>query len=1596
MKKSTRAALPLLMLLFASTWCWAQANINEGLETASLWVDGTNGSDSNPGTQQQPLKTINEAVSLAAANNHASIGTQINIQPGTYREVIDIGYSSKDTTYPVTIQAVTNGTVILSGGAVQTGWTSYGPNPSIYTSNWKYSYSLCLQISGCPTQQDIALHRELIAVNGTVMTQVLSLAAMQPGSFYVDAKAKLVYVWPPSGTNMNTATVEIANQPFMFRDIGKSYYVIRGIVFQYANSCPIAAAVTVYGSATNILFDSDVFQWNNGQGLSLSTPTTYFTVQNSVANHNGTSGFQEAQTQYGLWSNDIANFNNWRGSQSGYYSCNVSGAHYWLAHEDTITGMTLAYNQTYGAHWDTDAYNVTASNMIVTGNLGSGLFFEKDEGPATVSASHICNHTSPLASGGLALRNSEKISFTNGTLVNNYPTQILVGGIPGGTSITNWETGLVYNLITQGLTNQNNTIEGTSFGQTLFQDSYLNGTDWTTFLSNLVSDNNTWWNAANTTSPFVVPEPTAGTTLDLAGWQGATGQDSNSTFQAPSQDPAAECNAILPDFPDYWLSVDNDSVTTDASGNAVYNLTATSLNLTGTLTLTTDGVSAVPGLTSTLSPNSITTSGTSVFTVTAATTTKVGTYPVTVIANSGNLTHTVTMSLVVPSTSIRLSTVNLSWGSQQINTTGSSQTVTVTNFANSSVTITSIASSGTSWTQTNTCGSTLKAGNSCTITVTFAPLAVGNLTGTITITDSDATGTQTVNLIGTGTAAPTVQLSQSNLAFGNQTVGNTSASKSVTLTNTGTVDLNITSIALSGTNPGDFAETTDCASPLAAGAMCTFTVTFAPTTVATLSASIVITDNTYVGSQTITLTGTGVAAVPTAKVTPASLSFGKQQINTTSPSQTVTLTNTGSVSLSITSITIGGSNKGSFAQTDTCGSTLAAAATCTITVTFTPTSTGSKSANITVDDNTSSGSQSATLAGSGVNVKPTVTLSASSVSFNNQLINTTSTTQTVTLTNTSTVSLTISSIAITGSNKGAFSQTNTCGSTLAAGLACNINLTFTPTSSGSKTATAKITDNTSNGSQTISLSGTGSAVSLSPTSLAFGSQQVNTTSASQVVTVTNQGASALNITSIATNTNWTETNSCGASVAKGKSCSVTVTFAPTVVGSLTGTLTLTDSDPSGSQTVSLTGIGTAVPTVTLSASSVAFGNQLINTTSPTQTVTLTNTSSVSLSITSITLGGANKGVFSQTNTCGSTVAAGATCNINLTFTPASTGSKSATVTISDNASSGTQTISLSGTGTAVLLSPTNLTFASQEINTQSLPQSVTISNLGATSLSITSITISTNWTQTNTCGASLAAGASCTATVIFAPTTAGSLSGSLTLTDNDTTGTQTVSLTGTGSAAPTVDMSPSSLSFGNQLINTTSPAQIVTLTNTGSASLSITSIAMGGTDQSSFSQTNTCGSTVAAGAACTISLTFTPASSGSKSATLTATDNASGGTQTVSLSGTGTAPIASFSSTSVSFANQKKNTTSPPQTITLTNTGSATLNLTSITLVGANATDFAETTTCGATLAAGVACDFTITFTPSATGTRQAALTVRDDSSTGAKQNISLTGTGVK
>jgi hypothetical protein len=1068
----------------------AQASVNESLETAFVYTDAVHGSDTKGnGTITNPWQTINKAVTVAVANNQAGIGTQVNIQPGTYRESINMASSRKDTSLPITFQAVTNGTVIVSGATVMTGWTVYSGNSKIYTNNWTYNFATCAQIAGCPNAQSIALQTEMMAVNSKVMTQVLSVAELLPGSFYVDQTHALVYLYPPSNTNMSKATVETATLPALWTLSGKSNIVLRGLTFQYANSCLSSAAVDIGGAASNVLLDTLTIQWNNGQGLAISNPFTNFTVQNTMANHNGSGGFQEFQTLNGLWTNDAASFNNWRGAQGGYYACNTGGSHPYQAHVDTIDGLTLAYNQTYGIHWDTDNANITASNIVSTNNLIGGIFSEKNEGPIAISSSHLCNGNPLNGAAGLAIRNSTGVSFTNGTIVNSPPAEIEVFGQAGGIEITNWQTGQQINLVTAGFTNTGNVIQGDGTTQGVFQNS-LGGSDWTTFETSFISENNTWWNASNSTTPFAVPVPTFNTLLDFLGWQATTLQDLLSTFSAPKSDPAAACNAILPDMPDYWLDIDNTALTLNPVGQATFNLTATPLNFTGTLSLLLDGLQSVKGMSSAFSPTTIPLSGglagTSALTITATTSTPAGTYPVTVVANNGNLTRMVTAQVTVPAPGFRLSTMLLAFGNQQVNTTSASQTVTLTNNAKTSTSITSIVANLSVFTATNTCGTKLAAGKSCTVTVTFDPSFAGAFNGTLTFTDADPTSPQVVTLTGTGTAAPTATLLPASQRFGSVTVGTTSAASTSTLTNTSsTAALNITSMTLTGANPGDFkiASASTCPNsgtinPLAA---CLISVTFTPGATGARSATLTVNDNTKSGTQTISLSGTGTAA-PTATLLPASLNFGSVTQGSTSSAMTSTLTDTSkTATLTITSTTLTGANPGDFkitsASTCPASGTINPLAICLISVTFTPAKTGSRSATLTVNDNTSGGKQTIALSGTGT-AAPTATLLPASLNFGSITVGKTGAAKTSTLTDTSsTVALNITSITLTGSNPGNFKITSasTCpnSGTINPLKTCLVTVTFTPSKTGSRSATLTVNDNTSSGKQTISLSGTG-------------------------------------------------------------------------------------------------------------------------------------------------------------------------------------------------------------------------------------------------------------------------------------------------------------------------------------------------------------------------------------------------------------------------------------------------------------------------------------------------------------------------------------------
>ena len=538
-------------------------------------------------------------------------------------------------------------------------------------------------------------------------------------------------------------------------------------------------------------------------------------------------------------------------------------------------------------------------------------------------------------------------------------------------------------------------------------------------------------------------------------------------------------------------------------------------------------------------------------------------------------------------------------------------------------------------------------------------------------------------------------------------------------------------------------------------------------------------------------------------------------------------------------------------------------------------------------------------------------------------------------------------------------------------------------------------------------------ISISPTTLAFGSQNVGTTSAAKTVTLTNTGTTAISF-SAASAVSGTNAGSfiktagtCPNPLPAGQSCTNSVDFDPTVAGALTATLTIYDNATGSPHTVALTGTGaSAGPTITVTPS-LTFASTAIGTTTAAQNVTITNTGSSAITFsTASAIGGTNASSFIKSgSTCPDPLPAGQSCTNSIEFDPTASGALSGTLTIYDNAAGGPHVVTLNGTGAggglSVSVSPSSLSFAATAVGATSAAQTVTIKNTGSSALTLNGNT----FTGTNpgsflksatTCVSPLAAGASCTNSIEFMPTVAGTLTASLNVNTNAPGSPTLVSLTGVGgsSGTSTVTLGPASLAFPNTVVGSTSSLMIATLTNTGTASVTVSSIAISGTNATSFVDLSGCGSALAASASCSIYVGFTPTAAGALTATLNVTDSASGSPQKVTLTGTGSAaPALKLSATALSFPTTKVGTMSPIQSLTLTNTGGATVVLTSIAIGGVNPRSFLALNNCGATLAAGAVCTVYIGETPTVTGSLSATLTIVSTGS-GSPQTVTLSGAG--
>ncbi len=319
---------------------------------------------------------------------------------------------------------------------------------------------------------------------------------------------------------------------------------------------------------------------------------------------------------------------------------------------------------------------------------------------------------------------------------------------------------------------------------------------------------------------------------------------------------------------------------------------------------------------------------------------------------------------------------------------------------------------------------------------------------------------------------------------------------------------------------------------------------------------------------------------------------------------------------------------------------------------------------------------------------PSLNLSTTVLDFGSETINVPSAPLPVTITNSNTTSLTLGNATISGSGVSVFAiSSDGCSNvTLEPGVSCTLSVTFTPDSTGTASASLEINTNPAELPHQVYLTGVGaeatSSLSVSPSSMQFPSTAVRTASAPMTEQVTNIGTTPIQLEIDERSSGFTFTNKCPSSLGPGMQCDIDVTFRPTQATSYIGYLDiLYVGFPTGTPhpSISLKGTGVDAPGANLCPMNVTFGTQTVGTTSPPQAVTVNNSGTSDLTVSGIS----TSGDFAQTNTCGklpATLPSGLGCTVSVTFTPTAAGTRTGTLTVTDNATGSPQTAQLTGTG----------------------------------------------------------------------------------------------------------------------------------------------------------------------------------------------------------------------------------------------------------------------------------------------------------------------------
>lgn len=492
--------------------------------------------DNNKATNKNlPVKTIGKATEIALENKGKNVGTKIIIYPGIYRESILLNPNNLKNDAPIIFAAKEPGKTIISGADIWNNWQKLG-NSNIYTHHWPYNWGF----SGNPwtewkvNLQPIVQRREMVFVGKKLLKQILSPADITPGTFSVSEQDDLIYIYPPDGTNLKKTQVEVAIRPNIFIAKNLKNLVLRGLIFQHANSV-LQEAVRIENT-TNVLIENVQFIWNNWGGFHLSK-TENVIIRNSKANYNGERGFSGDTSKNLLMENTENSYNNWRGAWGEFYGWDA-GQKFVYLNNLTMRKYKAVKNQAAGLWFDTGNKNILVEEAYICNNINYSLYIEANPGPITIKNSVICNNRDINSQSlgewynpGVLAAVSQNVILAGNVICGNDRSQIRIID-QFDRDYTDVETEHKSKIKMENWLFKNNLIISNKSNNNLIETP-----QWNHLFKTLNLEENTWYNP-NNTKVFKVD----GRQLDFTKWQSLMVKNQDKGFSAPSSIPTY-CNS---------------------------------------------------------------------------------------------------------------------------------------------------------------------------------------------------------------------------------------------------------------------------------------------------------------------------------------------------------------------------------------------------------------------------------------------------------------------------------------------------------------------------------------------------------------------------------------------------------------------------------------------------------------------------------------------------------------------------------------------------------------------------------------------------------------------------------------------------------------------------------------------------------------------------------------------------------------------------------------------------------------------------------------------------------------------------------------------